>query len=66
MSDDTQMTEEQDKVLRTIADSLHRLNYAVIKGVEAGLSVELMRASRFHDEEGGWGDQLIPIIHKRK
>lgn len=66
MSDSTDMTEEQDKSLRAIADNLHKLNYAVIKGVEAGLSIELMRASRYHDEHGGWGDQLIPIIHKRK
>jgi hypothetical protein len=65
MSNDHDMSEAQDKALRMVADSLHRLNYAVIKAVESGLSVELMRASRFHDEEGGWGDQLIPIIHRR-
>jgi len=57
------MNDVQEKSLREVADHLHRLNYAVIKAVEAGLSVELMRASRFHNEQGGWGDQLIPIIH---
>jgi len=66
MSDDHDMSDAQDKALRMVAENLHRLNYAVIKAVESGLSVELMRASRFHDEAGGWGDQLIPIIHRRE
>ena len=64
MSDDHDMTEAQDKALRMVADSLHRLNFAVVKAAESGLSVELMRASRFHVDDGGWGDQLIPIIHR--
>jgi hypothetical protein len=50
-------------VIRAIADAVHRANEAVRRGVDAGLSVELVRASRYHDRRGSWGDQLIPVIH---
>lgn len=59
------MTEDREMAIRQIANSLHRLNDAVIAAVNAGVSVELMRASRYHNEEGAWGDMLVPIIHQK-
>ena len=59
------MTEDKEMAIRQIANSLHRLNDAVIAAVNAGVSVELMRASRYHNEEGAWGDMLVPIIHQK-
>lgn len=67
MSDSTDqpsMGENQDMAIRQVANALHRLNDAVISAVNKGVTVELMRVSRFHDEEGAWGDMLVPIIHK--
>jgi len=58
------MEESQEMAIRQVANALHRLNDAVIGAVGKGVTVELMRASRYHDEEGAWGDMLVPIIHK--
>jgi len=61
----SEMTEEQEAAIRALGNELHRLNYAVIRCVEAGLSVELQRTARHHAEGGFWGDLLVPIVVKR-
>lgn len=53
---------EQDKALRRVADAVHRLNQTVIRAVEAGLSVEMVRVSRYHNGSGSWGDQMVPTV----
>ncbi len=45
-----------------LANDLHRLNQSVMKAVEAGVSVELVRSARHHGGNGNWGDLLIPVI----
>ena len=62
---DSSMEESQEMAIRQVANALHRLNDAVIGAVSKGVTVELMRASRYHNEEGSWGDMLVPIIHKQ-
>lgn len=62
---DTSMDESKEMAIRQVANALHRLNDAVISAVGKGVTVELMRASRYHNEEGAWGDMLVPIIHKQ-
>lgn len=59
------MTPEQESALRIMANSLHRLNDAVVKCVQAGITVELIRTARYHDEAGNWGDQLTPVIRTK-
>lgn len=56
------MTDEQQAAIRIVANDLHRLNQAVMKAVEAGVSVELVRSARHHGGNGNWGDLLIPVI----
>ncbi|MBV2143112.1 hypothetical protein KUG47_06340 [Falsochrobactrum sp. TDYN1] len=56
------MSTEQQSTIRTLANDLHRLNQAVMKAVEAGVSVELVRSARHHGGDGNWGDLLIPVI----
>jgi hypothetical protein len=56
------MTDDQQSVIRMLANDLHRLNQSVMKAVEAGVSVELVRSARHHGGEGNWGDLLIPVI----
>ena len=55
------MTTDQQAMIRMVANDLHRLNQAVMKAVEAGVSVELVRSARHHSE-GNWGDLMIPVI----
>ena len=56
------MSSDQQAAIRILANDLHRLNQAVMKAVEAGVSVELVRSARHHGGEGNWGDLLIPVI----
>ena len=56
------MTSDQQAMIRMVANDLHRLNQCVMKAVEAGVSVELVRSARHHGGEGNWGDLLIPVI----
>ncbi len=55
------MTQDQQTAIRMLANDLHRLNQAVMKAVDAGVSVELVRSARHHNE-GNWGDLMIPVI----
>ncbi|HMQ57697.1 MAG TPA: hypothetical protein PKE65_04055 [Rhizobiaceae bacterium] len=56
------MDADQQAVIRMVANDLHRLNLSVMKAVEAGVSVELVRSARHHGGDGNWGDLLIPVI----
>ena len=56
------MTTDQQAAIRMVANDLHRLNQSVMKAVEAGVSVELVRSARHHGGDGNWGDLLIPVI----
>jgi len=55
----------QDKI-KKIADAMHRLNEAIRQGVDAGLTIELIRVSRCHSGSGNWGDQMIPLLKEEK
>lgn len=54
-----------EAAIRMLANDLHRLNQSVIRAVDAGVSVELIRSSRHHCGEGNWGDLLVPVITRR-
>lgn len=56
------MTVDQQSAIRMVANDLHRLNQSVMKAVEVGVSVELVRSARHHCGNGNWGDLLIPVI----
>ena len=56
------MSADQQAVIRMVANDLHRLNQSVMKAVEEGVSVELVRSARQHSGSGNWGDLLIPVI----
>ncbi|KKX32011.1 MULTISPECIES: hypothetical protein [unclassified Rhizobium] len=58
----TSMTADQQAAIRSLANDLHRLNHSVIKAVEAGVSVELVRSARHHGGDGHWGDLMIPVV----
>lgn len=45
-----------------VREQLSRLNAAVRDAVQAGLSVEIQRASRHHSGCGCWGDQMAPVL----
>ena len=56
------MSTDQQAAIRIVANDLHRLNQSVMKAVEAGVSVELVRSARHHGGDGNWGDLLTPVI----
>ena len=66
LSDDGQssVNPDQESAIRTLANDLHRLNHAVMKAVEAGVSVELVRSARHHGGNNNWGDLMVPVIVK--
>ena len=55
---------EENSAVLTIADDLHRLNRSISEAVAAGLTVEILRSSRCHDEAGSWGDQVMLNVSK--
>jgi hypothetical protein len=59
------MSDEQQVAIRQLANDLHRLNQAVVRCVDSGLSVELQRTARHHAEGGYWGDLLVPVVVKQ-
>ncbi|MFT4184452.1 MAG: hypothetical protein QM636_21330 [Rhizobium sp.] len=61
----TSLTPDQQSTIRALANDLHRLNHSVMKAVEAGISVELVRSARHHGGEGNWGDLMIPVVMAR-
>ena len=61
---DSSFSGGQDSSLRMVANSLHRLNEAIVKAADSGLTVELMRACRYHAGSGSWGEQMVPIIER--
>jgi len=58
----TAMSSDQQQAIRMLANDLHRLNQSVMKAVESGISVELVRTARHHGGDGSWGDLLVPVI----
>ena len=56
------MSADQQAMIRMVANDLHRLNQSVMKAVDAGVSVELVRSARHHGGAGNWGDLLIPVV----
>ena len=61
----TEMSDPQQAAIRSLGHELHRLNQAVVRCVESGLSVELHRTARHHTEGGYWGDLLVPVVVKQ-
>jgi len=55
---------EREKAIRRVADAVHRMNEAIIRAVDQGVSVELVRVSRYHDGKGNWVDQAIPTVRE--
>ena len=55
---------ERERAVRRVAEAVHRMNESVLRAVESGVSVELVRVSRHHDGTGNWGDQMIPMIRE--
>ena len=57
---------DHERAVRRVADAVHRANEAILRAVDSGVSVELIRVSRYHDGRGNWGDQMVPTIREAK
>jgi len=56
------LEDDQATAIRMLANEIHRLNQSVVRAVEAGVSVELVRTARHHSTNGNWGDLVVPVI----
>ncbi len=63
-SSQSSVNPDQESAIRQLANDLHRLNHSVMRAVDAGVSVELVRSARHHGGEGNWGDMMVPIVVK--
>jgi hypothetical protein len=59
-------TDSQTRAIHRVADAVHRLNEAVQRAVIEGVSVELVRVSRYHNGAGAWGDQVVPTVRETR
>lgn len=59
-------TDAQTRAIHRVADAVHRLNEAVQRAVNDGVSVELVRVSRHHSGAGAWGDQIVPTVRETR
>lgn len=55
---------EENSAVLIIAEDLHRLNRSISEAVAAGMTVEILRSSRCHNEAGNWGDQVMLNVSK--
>jgi hypothetical protein len=62
---ESDLPQNQESAIRILANTVHRLNEAVARVVDAGISVELIRTARYHNASGNWGDQLTPLIRQK-
>ena len=56
------LEDDQATAIRMLANEIHRLNQSVVRAVEAGVSIELVRTARHHGSDGSWGDLVVPVI----
>jgi hypothetical protein len=56
--------EDGGEAMRHVSEAVRRINAAISSAVDSGISVELVRHSRCHDQKGNWGDQVMPAILK--
>ncbi len=54
--------DRETRAIHRVAEAVHRLNDAVQRAVNEGVSVEIIRVSRYHNGAGAWGDQVVPTI----
>lgn len=52
------------EALCRLVDSLQHVNEVIQHAVEAGISIELVRVSRYHDTCGNWGDQMALAVRQ--
>lgn len=53
------------EAVKRVQEAIDRTNAEICNAVDLGLTVELVRASRCHDQNGNWGDQMIPSIREK-
>jgi len=61
----SEFTPEENSAIRIVAANMHRLNGSIARAVAAGMTVEITRSSRFHNETGNWGDQVVLNVTKK-
>ncbi len=59
------LNDAQLSCLAELASQIDRLNETMRTAVDAGMSIELRRASRHHQGSGFWGDIIAPNVVRK-
>jgi hypothetical protein len=59
-----QLSDQQQSAMTNLASQIDALNASMREAVDCGLTIELRRASRHHQEAGCWGDIIAPSVVK--
>jgi hypothetical protein len=59
-----QLSDAQAACLASVASQIDALNASMRSAVAAGMTIELRRTSRHHQDDGCWGDIIAPSIVK--
>ncbi len=59
------MNDEQRSSFLAVASQIDELNACIRKAVNSGLSIEVQRSARHHDEAGAWGDLMMPSVVRK-
>jgi hypothetical protein len=60
-----QLSDDQQMCLANIASQIDALNSAMRSAVESGMTIELRRSARHHQDGGNWGDIIAPMVHTK-
>ncbi len=56
------LNDHQQSCLTALNAQISQLNDSMRAAVDAGLTIELHRSARHHQEEGNWGDLIRPTV----
>ena len=56
---------DQEEAFTAVIAQAKALNDAIARAVDAGLTIEVGRARRYHTPQAMWGDQIAPVIQPR-
>jgi hypothetical protein len=59
-----ELNDQQQSCMAALASQIDALNASMRDAVDAGLTIELRRSSRHHQDDGCWGDIIAPSVVK--
>jgi hypothetical protein len=64
-NDTANLNDHQQSCLSALTAQITQLNDSMRAAVDSGLTIELHRSARHHQQEGNWGDIIKPTVKAR-